>query len=363
MRRPGRGRGEAGADTADGLVESAADAFEAGHLDEALERAEAALRASPRHVAALQYRAAALAELDRLEEAREAYDAAVRAGKDDPELLLGAADFLLNVVGRDGEAEREDQERGLQLAARGRKLARKAGDAELAGELAWLEGVALNQLGRNEEALAALGAAEKALPDAVEVLVEEGFALYELCRFDEALAALRRAEALDGDDPWTQHTLGLVLERRGEHEEARRRFARARKLAPEEFPKLVSLSRTDFDRVVEDALEAIPAHVRRYLANVAITVEDLPSEDDLRASDPPLSPAILGLFRGAPYGQKASMDPWQHFPSGIVLFQRNLERFARDREELVREIGVTLVHEVGHFLGLDEEELWERGLD
>ena len=51
------------------------------------------------------------------------------------------------------------------------------------------------------------------------------------------------------------------------------------------------------------------------------------------------------------------MDPWTHLPSSIVLFQRNLERFARSRAELIEEIGVTLVHEVGHFLGLDEDEL------
>jgi predicted Zn-dependent protease with MMP-like domain len=57
------------------------------------------------------------------------------------------------------------------------------------------------------------------------------------------------------------------------------------------------------------------------------------------------------------------MDPWSHFPSSIVLYQRNLERAARDRRELVEEIRATLLHEVGHFLGLDEEELWQRGLD
>ena len=57
------------------------------------------------------------------------------------------------------------------------------------------------------------------------------------------------------------------------------------------------------------------------------------------------------------------MDPWSHFPSSIGLFQRNLERYARDREELLEEIRVTLLHEVGHFLGLDEEQLRELGLD
>ncbi len=57
------------------------------------------------------------------------------------------------------------------------------------------------------------------------------------------------------------------------------------------------------------------------------------------------------------------MDPWSHLPSAILLYQRNLERFVRTREELVEEIRITLVHEVGHFLGLDEDELYERGLE
>ena len=114
---------------------------------------------------------------------------------------------------------------------------------------------------------------------------------------------------------------------------------------------------------MEDALLELPEPVRRYLSNVAITVEDLPEDQDLIGSDPPLSPAILGLFRGAPYGQKASMDPWSHFPSSIVLYQRNLERFARSRKDLIEQIGVTLLHEVGHFLGLDEDDLYARGLD
>jgi predicted Zn-dependent protease with MMP-like domain len=57
------------------------------------------------------------------------------------------------------------------------------------------------------------------------------------------------------------------------------------------------------------------------------------------------------------------MDPWSHFPSSIVLYQRNLERAARTRAELVEEVRITLVHEVGHFLGLSEDELYQRGLE
>ncbi len=344
------------------LADAAGDAFDAGRFDDALARAEDALRASPRSAPALHYRAAALAELGRTDEAREAYDLALSVAKDDPELLLGAADFHVNAQDGD-EADLPSVERGVDLARRGAKIAARSSDRALEAELAFVEGVGLNLLGRSTEALERLARAEEDLPESVDVQLEKGFALYELCRFGEARKALLRAEKLDPDEPFVQQHLGLVAERRGEREEARRRFARARKLAPDEFPEGVALSHDEFDRAVEDALRSLPEPVRRYLSNVAIAVEDVPADDDLLASDPPLSPAILGLFRGAPWGQKASMDPWSTFPSSIVLFQKNLERFARSREELIEEIRVTLVHEVGHFLGLDEEQLWERGLD
>lgn len=346
------------------LLDAAAEALEDGEPEAALARADEALARAPRSVPALHYRAEALAGLGRMDDARAAYDAALAAGKDDVEVLLGAADLLVNRLDDDAR-DRAQLERALELARRARKLARKSREDALAGEAAWLEGAALGQLGRPDEALPALDAAVQALPDAVEPHLERGIALYELCRWDEARDALLRAEAADADDAWTQHQLGLVAERRGDAKEARRRFERARRLAPDEFPSPIALSPAAFDAVVEEAFARLPDQVRRYLANVAITVEDLPSEDDLRASEPPLSPSILGLFRGPSYGRGGAgeVDPWTHLPSSIVLFQRNLERFARSRDELADEIGVTLVHEVGHFLGLDEDELYDRGLD
>ncbi len=344
------------------LLDAAAERFEAGRFEEALACAEEAAAKAPRSVAALHYRAAALAELGRTEEARVAYERALAEGKDDVEVLLGAADLYVNRLQED-EPDRDLVERGFELARRGGRLARRAGDGPLAAELAWLEGAALNQLGRSQEALSRLAEAEEELPESVDVLLEKGIALFELCRFEEAREVLLRAERLDADEPWIQHHLGLVAEQRGDEDEARRRFARARRLAPDEFPKPISLSPEAFDRAVEDALARLPEQVRRYLSNVAITVEDLPSRDELLACDPPLSPAILGVFRGPPYGRNDAVDPWTHLPSSIALFQRNLERLARSRADLIEQIGITLVHEVGHFLGLDEDELYLRGLD
>lgn len=259
--------------------------------------------------------------------------------------------------------EQGDVQGALELAQRGVAEARRQGDEGAAIELTLLEGIALSQLGLSAEAVEQLSAVLEADPGDVDARLERGMALYELCRFAEAREDLLEVERLEPDEAWAHHTLGLVAERLGETSEAERRFAKARKIDPDQFPEPVEMSQADFDRAVEDALAALPEPVRRYLANVAITVESLPADDDLRGSAPPLSPSILGLFRGAPLGEKASMDPWSHFPSSIVLYQRNLERFATDRDELIEQIEVTLLHEVGHFLGFDEDDLYERGLD
>jgi predicted Zn-dependent protease with MMP-like domain/Flp pilus assembly protein TadD len=344
------------------LLEAAGAAYERGDLTATLERADAAIARDPRSVEALHYRAAALVECGLLNEGAEAYERALGLDPEDVDLLLGATELYVDRA----QAEDRDVEwlgRGLDLATRGQRLARRADDVELTGDFALLAGIALGQLGRADEALLRLDEALLALPDSPEVMRERGSALFELLRLEEAGRQLHAAERLAPKDGWIQHALGLVAERSGDPKEAERRFARARKLDPEGFPPPVTLTQEEFDRVLEDALEALPEQIRRYLANVAVTVEDLPADDDLRATAPPLSPQSLGMFRGSSLGQKGSSDPWSHFPSSIVLYQRNLERSARTREELVGEIGVTLVHEVGHFLGLDEEQLWERGLD
>ncbi len=343
------------------LLDAAAAAFEDGDPDRALRAAGEALAVDRRSGPALHYRAAALSELGRDDEARAAYREALARGGDDVDLLVDAARFLLRSAGDD--APREDAEAALELARRAARLARSAGDERMAGE-AWLaEGRALLQIGDAPAALERLEAARSALPDDPDVLLERAVALFELCRFEEAREQYREVLDRAGGEAAAHHGLGLALERLGRAREAGRHLARARALAPDDYPAPVSVPPAEFERLVEEALQGLPAPVRSYLGNVAIAVEDLPAASDLLGSDPPLSPGILGIFRGSPLPQKASMDPWSHFPSSISLYQRNLERFARSREELVEEIRVTLLHEVGHFLGLDEDELYRRGLD
>jgi len=259
--------------------------------------------------------------------------------------------------------EEGDLEAAVALARQGARQARRDGDPGRQADFLWLEGAALTEGGEPAEALDRLDAALRLAPDHLDVMLERAWALFELCRFEDAARQLDEVDARAPDEAWAHHLRGLLAERRGDEQEAARRFGRARRLDPEGFPRPVSVPPAEFERLAEAALEALPEPVRRYLANVPVMVEPFPALDDLTAAHPPLSPTILGIFRGAPYGQKASADPWSHLPSSIVLYQRNLERFARDRDELVEQIGVTLLHEVGHFLGLDEEELAARGLD
>jgi predicted Zn-dependent protease with MMP-like domain len=340
-------------------LDAMAEAFEAGEFEAALAQADALLAEAPELPEALHFRAAVLAELGRLEEAGRAYGRALKAAPEDLEILLGAADCLISRAGDDREAVEE----GLGLCARGRKLAQRADDVEMLFEFLLLEGIGLNQLGECERALVSLDAALGHAPRAVEAQVERGIALFELCRLAEAQAAFERVLKDAPEDPWSFHYLGLLAERRGDHKEAKKRFARAQQLAPEEFPPPVALSEAEFDRALEDAVKALPAHVKEYLDNVTIAVEDIPSEEDLVGQAPPLSPCILGVFRGTPVGERSVTNAFDHFPTSIVLYQKNLERFARTREELIEQIGITVMHEVGHLMGLDEDDLWQRGLD
>ena len=345
-------------DDLDPALDALAEAFEAGRTEEALAQANALLARAPKSPEALHYRAACEVELNDLEAAAETYQRALAVAPDEPELLLGAADLCICHPGED----REELEQGLSYCARGRKLAARSQDRELRFEFLLLEGIAYNQLGECDEALERLDEAVKLDPESSEAQVERAIALFELCRFEPARAAFLKATA--GPEPaWAHHYLGLIAERAADLREAKRHFGIARELAPEDFPAPVRLSDKEFDAAVEAAIARLSDEVKRHLENTTVSVEEIPSDDELTSSRPPLSPSILGVFRGTPVGERSISSAADHFPAAIVLYQRNLERFARTRDELIEQIGITLMHEVGHLIGLDEHDLWERGLE
>ena len=126
-------------------------------------------------------------------------------------------------------------------------------------------------------------------------------------------------------------------------------------LAPSCFDgDMIRISRQDFEDAVDDALDALPEEIAAAIAeaNVAILVhEEPPANTD---------PHLLGLYVGTPLDQRGVFDG-MHEPDHILIFRGPLQRFARSREELVEEITVTVVHELGHLFGISEQRLHELG--
>ena len=115
------------------------------------------------------------------------------------------------------------------------------------------------------------------------------------------------------------------------------------------------MHRADFSRVVEDVLASLPKEFRSRIRNVAVLVEDLPP-----GQPPPRlgrsKPLLLGIFHGIPTTKKSVFN----LPAGpdhIVLYQQNIEAVCSSEAEIREQIRRTVIHELGHYFGLDEEQL------
>jgi tetratricopeptide (TPR) repeat protein len=332
------------------LLDQAVRDFERGRFAQALECAREAGRVDPRSVAAHHFRAAALVELGQLEEARTAYARALALDPDDPEVLRSVAELHVRRLGG-----RDDLELALLYVGRALPRAQRAKDRVLQRELHLVAAMALDDLGRPGEALEEATRAVELDGKDREARRERAVALFELSRFDLARAELERLAA-EAPDAWAEQYLGLVAERAGDDVEAHRHFERARALDPEAFPASVLASPERFTQVVREEALRLPPEAQKGLGLVDFQVQELPEVEDLTATEPPLSPGILGLFRPPPEGLPQRARP------AIVLYRRNLARAARTEEELRREVRDTLLHEVGHLNGEDDEQLRDRGL-
>jgi predicted Zn-dependent protease with MMP-like domain len=111
----------------------------------------------------------------------------------------------------------------------------------------------------------------------------------------------------------------------------------------------------EFDGLVEQALSGVPERFRRYLENVVMVVEEEPTDEDYDETDTPDEDELFGIFRGAPYFERDRSV--SELPAQIALFRGPILRSCETRGEAVREIRDTVVHELGHLLGLDDEEM------
>ena len=184
---------------------------------------------------------------------------------------------------------------------------------------------------------------------------------FELVELTAARDDADRALAINPESAESHALIAKTLELLGDAETADAHFRFARELDPERFPLPLEVGDAEFDALVESSLLELPPEVRKHLDELPVLVEAMPDVEVLRAEKPPISPDVLGLFVGRHLLERTSSD-LPGAPGTIHLFRRNLLRACADREELAREVRITVQHEVGHLLGLDEDDLEKWGL-
>jgi len=118
------------------------------------------------------------------------------------------------------------------------------------------------------------------------------------------------------------------------------------------------LSRDEFERVVSEALDSLPERFAEMVRNVVVAVEEEPSAEDLESIEDDGEPAseLLGIYRGVALTERSHGD-MPLVPDEIAIFRGPINRVARSRREAVDEVRETVIHELGHYFGLDDEEM------
>ena len=122
------------------------------------------------------------------------------------------------------------------------------------------------------------------------------------------------------------------------------------------FRRITStVSRDDFESLVQQALETLPHEFAGLLENIAVVVEEEPTEDDLELVEG-TDDELLGIYRGVALTER-SFDMLPMLPDQIAIFRGPILRLCRSRREAIEEIRDTVIHELGHYFGLDDHEM------
>lgn len=334
-------------------LDQAMEAEHGGRTDEALAWLDEALKAHPEGAEAHNSRGQILWDEGKIDEALAEFESATKA---DPKLVLAhlnRAELLIEEFGAYDEAIAHC-DRLLSGEGEFPRL-----DRSNEGEVYYLKSKALFYQDELDGSLFLVRRAMKTAGEMGVFRAFEGQVLFEMGRFEESRRQLERAVSLEPEAPHSLYYLGLVLERLGEVEESKRAFARAAAVDPDLYPIPTSITEEAFEHAAREAIDNLPRSIREEADRVPLMIEDFPSEDLIEHED--VSPHILGIFIGVPRTEAAATDQPRDLDR-IILFKRNLEKACRDEQELVEEIRRTVTHEVGHYLGLDEDDLERLGI-
>jgi predicted Zn-dependent protease with MMP-like domain len=120
---------------------------------------------------------------------------------------------------------------------------------------------------------------------------------------------------------------------------------------------MAHLTRAEFEGVVAEALDSLPKRFAELVENVVVTVEDEPSAEDLESGedDAEADTELLGIYRGVALTDRTHDDPL--LPDEIALFRGPINRVTNTHEEAVDEVRQTVIHELGHYFGLGDDEM------
>lgn len=203
------------------------------------------------------------------------------------------------------------------------------------------------------------GPADAGQEDPALVAIEAVWEAYRAGDVTRGVALGRAAvdEHADHGEAW--FALGCCLERGGDLLAADRCFARAARARIDPQPSPCRVSWARFRRIVDEAVQALPERLRKVLlGEVTVVLADY-AEPDLLTEH--ADPELLGLFSGVARGDRLTSAPGTLSPR-IHVFRRAHEHACSDLRDLADEVRKTLYHELGHYIGFDEDGLDELGM-
>lgn len=172
---------------------------------------------------------------------------------------------------------------------------------------------------------------------------------FEVCDFEAADAGAARATT---EAPWLAEAWflrGLCADRADQPDAARRYHEAAHRLSPLNHPFPIEMDDLAWAEVVTEAFQSLPPDLQEFWNGTPVRLEQLPTDDDLRSADPPLSPRLVALYEGEPPDDDTGVER----PTAVRVFRRNLA-YAESIDSMIDRLSWTLEQEALDWLGVEE---------